>query len=150
MALNEMEQTSQKGRADLWTLFITGTRENLEDCLSYLIWFKKTLLLANRKRKPQNGTSWDEGTTGWDEKKTGYETKAASCDETGALGKTTEVHKETRAILKLKWFLSQPLHTHTFRITWENRRKWYDMNPTNEGDGNQELQIPRRKLDSLE
>lgn len=128
MALNEMEQTSQKGRADLWTLFVTGTRENLEDCLSYLIWFKKTLLLANRKRKPQNGTSWDEGTTGWDEKKTGYETKAASCDETGALGKTTEVHKETRAILKLKWFFeSTPPHTHIpYNVGKQKKVIWYE------------------------
>lgn len=114
--------------ADLWTLFITGTRENLEDCLSYLIWFKKTLLLANRKSKPQNRTSWDEGTTGWDEKKTGCETKVASCDKTGALGKITEVHKEPRTILRLEWFLSQPLHPRTSHIahgkTEGSDRRW--------------------------
>lgn len=35
------------------------------------------MLSANRKRKPQNGTSWEEkGTKGQDEKKTGYGAKA--------------------------------------------------------------------------
>lgn len=70
-----------RGKADLWTLFITGTRKNLEDYLSYLIWFKKTLPLVNRKRKPQNRISWDEGTIGWNKKKTGCEAKATSWDE---------------------------------------------------------------------
>lgn len=59
----EEEQTSEQ--------FLTGTRKHSEDYLSSLIWFKKTLPSVNRKRKPQNWISRDEGTTGWDEKRTG-------------------------------------------------------------------------------
>jgi hypothetical protein len=40
------------------------------------------LLLANRKRKPQNETSWEEGTKGQDEKKTGCGATATSWDGT--------------------------------------------------------------------
>ena len=106
-----------RGRADLWALFITGTRKTLDDYLSYLIWFQKTLPLVNRKRKSQNRISWAEGMTGWNEEGAGCEGKETSWDGVGAQWDEGGAHLGQNLNFKIKITLDSVLHTHTQPIT---------------------------------
>lgn len=115
-----------RGRADLWAPFITGTRKTSEDYLSYLIWFQKTSPLVNRKRKPQNRISWDEGTTGWNEERTGCEGKETSRDGMGAWWDEGGARGGQNKNFKIKTTLESALHTHGAHHSIEkNGRKWY-------------------------
>ena len=125
-----------RGRADLWALFITGTRKTSDDYLSYLIWFQKTLPLVNRKRKSQNRISWAEAMTGWNEEGAGREGKETSWDGVGVRWDEGGAHLGQNHKFKIKITLDSVLHTHTEHITAQKRVVLDEVNGIQENGEN--------------